>query len=99
MVWLFQQFEKADTGGTMEMLSDHPTDQHRIDDLKREFASDPALFGRFPSNIAYATPLGQSPRATTSSAATRSTATAYRRVDQEAEGDVPAGIRLQVLTA
>ena len=71
MVWLFQQFEKADTGGSMEMLSDHPTDQHRIDDLRREFAANPALFGRYPSSIAYATPLGQTPRYS-------GTTTAYR---------------------
>ena len=57
MVWLFEQFEKADTGGQMEMLSDHPTDSHRIEDLKIEFAADPALFGRFSSNPATATPL------------------------------------------
>jgi predicted Zn-dependent protease len=54
MVWLFQEFEKADTGGQMEMLSDHPTDQHRIDALKTEFRSDPALFGRFSSSISSA---------------------------------------------
>lgn len=54
MVWLFQQFEKADTGGQMEMLSDHPTDQHRIDALKAEFRSDPALFGRFSPSISSA---------------------------------------------
>jgi predicted Zn-dependent protease len=59
MIWLFQNFEKADTGGTMEALSDHPTDQHRIDDLKREFAANPALFGKFSSNIATATPIGR----------------------------------------
>lgn len=75
MVWLFQQFEKADTGGSMEMLSDHPSDQHRIDDLKREFASDPSTFGRYSSNIAYATPLSRAPRST-GTAATH--ATAYR---------------------
>lgn len=57
MVWLFQEFEKADTGGSMEMLSDHPTDQHRIDDLKREFAADPATFGRYHDDIAEATPM------------------------------------------
>lgn len=57
MVWLFQHFEKADTGGQMEMLSDHPSDQHRIDDLRREFAADPSLFGRYNPNIATATPL------------------------------------------
>lgn len=57
MVWLFRQFEKADTGGRMEMLSDHPTNGHRIADLEDVFAQDPALFGRFSSNIARATPL------------------------------------------
>ncbi len=57
MVWLFQNFEKADTGGSMEALSDHPTDQHRIADLENEFRSDPTLFGRFSANIATATPL------------------------------------------
>ena len=65
LVWLFQQFEKSDTGGAMEALSDHPTDQHRIEDLKHEFAADPALFGKFPSNIAYATPLNAPPHAAT----------------------------------
>ncbi|MBC5801353.1 MAG: M48 family metalloprotease [Candidatus Eremiobacteraeota bacterium] len=57
MVWLFQNFEKADTGGRMEFLSDHPSDQHRISLLENEFRSDPSLFGRFSSNIASATPL------------------------------------------
>jgi len=90
MVWLFQQFEKADTGGQMEMLSDHPTDQHRIDDLKREFASDPSLFGRFPSSLAYATPLGQNPRSVTT-AATQRTTTAYRRSTKKSKGMFPPG--------
>jgi beta-barrel assembly-enhancing protease len=89
MVWLFQQFEKADTAGQMEMLSDHPTDQHRIDDLKRLFASDPGMFGRFSSSLAYATPLGQNPRATTASAARP--ATAYRKVTNKPKGMFPPG--------
>jgi len=88
MVWLFQQFEKADTGGQMEMLSDHPTDQHRIDDLRREFAANPSLFGRYSSNIAYATPLGRSPRATTASA---THATAYRPATKKSKGMFPPG--------
>jgi beta-barrel assembly-enhancing protease len=90
MVWLFQQFEKADTGGSMEMLSDHPTDQHRIDDLKRDFAANPALFGRYPSSTAYATPLGQSPRAATTSAL-RKTTTAYRPATKKSKGMFPPG--------
>lgn len=77
MVWLFQAFDKAASGGQMEMLSDHPTNQHRIDDLRREFAADPALFGRYSSNIATATPLHAAVRGSTSMTATsgaRSTA-------------------------
>ncbi len=57
MVWLFENFEKAQTGGSMEALSDHPTDEHRIEDLKREFAASPVIFGRFPSDIASGTPV------------------------------------------
>lgn len=57
MVWLFQNFEKAGAGGSMEALSDHPTDDHRIGDLRREFAANPRLFGRFSSDIATATPI------------------------------------------
>ena len=57
MIWLFQNFEKASTGGSMEALSDHPTDEHRIEDLRREFAADPRLFGRFSSDIATGTPV------------------------------------------
>ncbi|MGH7727340.1 MAG: M48 family metalloprotease [Vulcanimicrobiaceae bacterium] len=73
MVWLFQNFEKADTGGSMEMLSDHPTESHRIADLEREFRSDPALFGRFNPSIASATPLHVP---TTANAAVRQAAAA-----------------------
>ena len=58
MVWLFQRFQQTGKGGSMEMLSDHPTDGHRIADVEAEFKSDPALFGRFSSDMAAATPLG-----------------------------------------
>jgi predicted Zn-dependent protease len=57
LVWLFQNFEKADTRGSMEMLSDHPTDQHRIDDLQRLFKKDAATFGRFNGDMSAATPM------------------------------------------
>jgi beta-barrel assembly-enhancing protease len=57
MVWLFQAFDKTAAGGQMEMLSDHPTNQHRVDDLRRLFSSDPAYFGRYSSDVAKATPL------------------------------------------
>jgi len=57
MVWLLQHFSKAGNGSGMEILSDHPTDEHRIEQLKNIFAADPARYGRFSSNIATATPL------------------------------------------
>ena len=60
MVWLFKNFEAADTGGSMEVLSDHPNDQHRIEALESYFASDPQLFATYSSNIATATPLATS---------------------------------------
>ena len=60
MVWLFENFESADTGGSMEILSDHPNDANRINALKSYFASEPSLFGGFSSDIATATPLGSS---------------------------------------
>ncbi|HEX3463135.1 MAG TPA: M48 family metallopeptidase [Candidatus Elarobacter sp.] len=92
LVWLFQQFEKSDTGGQMEVLSDHPTDEHRIEDLKREFASDPALFGRYSSSIATATPLGQNPRGTTTGMRSGTSRTAaYRPVAKKGKGMFPPG--------
>jgi predicted Zn-dependent protease len=57
MVWLFENFEKADTGGSLEVLSDHPADRHRIRSLKKEFAANPQLFGAFSPDIASATSL------------------------------------------
>jgi predicted Zn-dependent protease len=89
MVWLFQQFEKNDTGGHMEMLSDHPTDQHRIDDLKRLFATEPSLFGRFSAGMASATPLGQNPRAASSASSVRTAA--YRKATSKPKGMFPPG--------
>jgi predicted Zn-dependent protease len=62
MIWLFERFEQAGTGkGSMEMLSDHPRDDHRIADLKNHFAQDPARFGRFSSSDRTGTPLPQTP--------------------------------------
>jgi predicted Zn-dependent protease len=57
MVWLFQHFEKAGLGSGMEMLSDHPTNEHRIAVLEQHFAQVPQLFARYSSNIVQATPL------------------------------------------
>jgi predicted Zn-dependent protease len=81
MVWLFKRFETLATSSMPNFLSDHPTDEARIASLQQEFRSDPATFGRFPSNLASATPLGQSARTTT----------AYRKVTAKPKGMFPPG--------
>ncbi len=50
MVWLFRRFEAKPSGVPLEMLSDHPRDDHRVADLINEFHNDPATFGRFNPN-------------------------------------------------
>lgn len=57
MVWLMEAFKNSNMPNPPEFLSDHPSDQARINALHAEFASDPQLFGRFNRNIACATPL------------------------------------------
>lgn len=57
MVWLLERFSKTGNGTKMEVLSDHPTDAHRIEALRSIFAADPARYGRFSPDIASATPL------------------------------------------
>ena len=57
MVWLFKRFESRPSGVPLEMLSDHPRDDHRVTDLENLFASDPRTFARFSSNLRTATPI------------------------------------------
>lgn len=57
MVWLFQRFEQRPSGVPLEMLSDHPRDDHRVTDLENEMHSDPRTFGRYSDNQATATRL------------------------------------------
>ncbi|MBV8637296.1 MAG: M48 family metallopeptidase [Candidatus Eremiobacteraeota bacterium] len=58
MVWLFKRFQGSQQQAPpMEMLSDHPADNHRITDLENEFRNDPATFGRFNPNPSSGTPL------------------------------------------
>jgi predicted Zn-dependent protease len=57
MVWLFKRFQTKPSGVALEMLSDHPRDDHRVTDLENLLRSDSATFGRFSSNPATATAL------------------------------------------
>lgn len=57
MVWLMQRFATKPSGVPMEMLSDHPRDDHRVSDLESLFRQYPGTFGRFNSSVRTATPL------------------------------------------
>lgn len=57
LVWLFRDFSNADLKSPPEILSDHPNNAHRIEQLERHFAQNPAVFATFDSNPASATPL------------------------------------------
>lgn len=56
LVWLMQAFQSSNMPNPPEILSNHPSDQHRIAALQNEFASDPSLFGRFNPSVACGTP-------------------------------------------
>ena len=56
LVWLFQEFKNAKAGEVPQLLSDHPSNQHRIDALQRHFREDPSVFGSFNPDRAPATP-------------------------------------------
>jgi Zn-dependent protease with chaperone function len=58
LVWMMEKFAaQAHHGGTLEMLSDHPRDDHRISDLVDHFAGNPALFAAFTDDITRGVPI------------------------------------------
>jgi predicted Zn-dependent protease len=56
LVWLFQDFDAADTAQVPQLLSDHPDNPHRVEALERHFRENRARFGSFSSNVASAKP-------------------------------------------
>ena len=56
LVWLFQEFKDARTKEIPQLLSDHPSDQNRIDALEQHFRSDSTVFGQFDPNPQSAVP-------------------------------------------
>ena len=80
MVWLFEDFEAHPSGAPPEVISDHPTDQHRIGALESEFSSNPGLFGRFSNSIATATPMDAAGFRTDAPSAYRAASRAATRV-------------------
>jgi predicted Zn-dependent protease len=56
LVWLFQDFETADTAQVPQLLSDHPDNPHRVAALKQHFREEPSVFGSFSSDPRSAKP-------------------------------------------
>ena len=54
LVWLFEDFDAADTAQVPQLLSDHPDNAHRVDALKRHFRDNPSVFSSFSDNPANA---------------------------------------------
>jgi predicted Zn-dependent protease len=50
MVWLFDRMQGHHGSSSPEWLSDHPRDDHRIADLEKLFADDPATFGKYQND-------------------------------------------------
>jgi predicted Zn-dependent protease len=57
LVWLMTDFENSNLSEPPEILSDHPTDLHRIEALQKHFQADPATFAHFNQSSKSATPL------------------------------------------
>jgi predicted Zn-dependent protease len=47
LVWLFKDFDNADTRQIPQMLSDHPSNQNRVTALEQHFRENPSVFGKF----------------------------------------------------
>ena len=56
LVWLFQDFDAADTAQVPQLLSDHPDNQHRVAALKEHFRENPSVFASFSNDARTATP-------------------------------------------
>src|SRR5262245_15067605 len=47
LVWLFRDFQNAETQHIPQLLSDHPNNPNRVAALEAHFKSNPAVFGKF----------------------------------------------------
>jgi predicted Zn-dependent protease len=57
LVWLFQDFDKADTERLPQLVSDHPDNARRVAALRAHFRQHPATFGAFSPDTARTRPL------------------------------------------
>ena len=56
LVWLFQDFDAADTAQMPQILSDHPDNQHRVAALKQHFRQNPSVFASYSNDATTARP-------------------------------------------
>jgi beta-barrel assembly-enhancing protease len=56
LVWLFQDFDNAKLGQVPQLLSDHPSNQNRVDALEKHFRNEPPVFGKFNRDEKSASP-------------------------------------------
>ena len=47
LVWLFRDFDNAQLGQVPQLLSDHPSNQNRVEALEAHFHKDAAVFAKF----------------------------------------------------
>jgi predicted Zn-dependent protease len=47
LVWLFHDFDNANMSQVPQLISDHPSNQNRIDALEQHFRKNPSVFGKF----------------------------------------------------
>src|SRR5262245_43579484 len=57
LVWLFQDFDKADLGKVPQLLSDHPSNANRVQSLKQHFRAKPAVFAKVSADQKTAKPI------------------------------------------
>jgi predicted Zn-dependent protease len=50
LIWLFQDFKNTPSGQVPQLLSDHPSDQNRINALEQHFRQNPSVFSQFSSD-------------------------------------------------
>jgi predicted Zn-dependent protease len=47
LVWLFQDFDNANLGQVPQLISDHPSNQNRVEALEQHFRKQPSVFAKF----------------------------------------------------
>lgn len=56
LVWLFQDFDNAKMGQVPQVLSDHPSNQARVDALEKHIRKNPSVFAKFNADLNSAAP-------------------------------------------